>query len=169
MGSALPLPPDARARLQPLIAEYLHGVEGTYDVLRDVFLEHGLVPLPRDGTPADRLEAAYARLAMVDQMRLAAASVRRLAPEVTDARVRAHVLEALDAVGAAPELAAPEGLRKVLFLSWQSAERTVGARVVWAAWMLLRALPGAALRTTRAISAGELDVQISETAAAIAE
>jgi hypothetical protein len=153
------------ARLESLIVEYVRGVEGSYDVLRDAFLERGLEPLPADETATARLDSVFARLPKIDQVRVASASVRRLAPEIRDARVHAQVVAALDAVDAGP---APEGVRNGLFRTWQSAERNDGKRVVWAAWMLLRDLPATSLHVTRALRAGELEVQIAAVAAALA-
>lgn len=108
----------------------------------------------------------FARLGKADQVRVASASVRRLAPEVGDARVRAQVIEALDAVDVAPG-ATQEVARNGLFRTWQAAERGDGKRVVWAAWMLLRELPLTSLHVARALRADEVDLQIAAVAAAL--
>jgi hypothetical protein len=94
--------------------------------------------------------------------------VRRLVPAIADRAMRDQIVDALDAIDAAPDATAPEALRNGLFRRWQAAEAGEGRRVVWAAWMLLRELPGTTLRTARAVQAGELERQIESVAAALA-
>jgi len=150
---------------QSLIAEYLRGVEGSHDVLRDAFLERGHEPLPLEGELEQRFETAFARLAKIDQVRVASASVRRLAGAIDDRTTHRQVVEALDAAEAE---AAPELVRTMLFRSWQASPAGDGKRVVWAAWMLLRDQCETTLRTTRAVRAGEAELQIEAVAAALA-
>jgi hypothetical protein len=155
-------------RVAPLIAAYVRGSDGAYDVLRDAFLELGLEPPPSpdDPTGADsggRLDALLERLPKAEQLRIATSSARRLAADVGDPALQRQIHKALDAL----ETSSAVELRGKLFKGWQTA---VGAdkRIVWAAWMALRGLPSSTLRTCRAIHAAELEAQIAVVAAAVA-
>ncbi|MEO6775016.1 MAG: hypothetical protein ABI467_18770 [Kofleriaceae bacterium] len=155
-------------RLAPLIAEYIRGGEGAYEVLSDALLERSIEPLAAGDEPADRLDRVFVRLPVVDQVRIGSASLRRLVSEIVDHRVRALVSAALDVVDATPAGTAVDALRNRLFRAWQRQQTGPGARVVWAAWMLLRGLPAVSSSTSRAIRPGEIDMQIALVAAAFA-
>jgi hypothetical protein len=156
------------AKLQPLVVEYLRGIEGSHDVLRDAFLDRGLEPLPDKAMPGDRLEATLARLPRVEQRRIASASVRRLVATPNDVELLDHVVEALDHIDRSSEADAPEGVRNELFRVWQRAPKSDATRLVFSTWMLVRGLPATTLRNTRAMRSDELDLQIAAVAAAIA-
>ena len=142
--------------LAPLIVEWMRGVDGTDDVLRDALLERSLDPMPPTAELVERLELVLARLRELDQARVAAAGVRRLVPSVSDRDLQTRIAEALAAADSGSPL---DTHRNGLFKAWQSASG-VDRRIAWAAWMVLRGSPAIALRTVRAIRGAEGDAQI---------
>jgi len=161
-------------KLEPLLAQYIRGAEGSQEVLHDALLERSLDPLPTSDDAVTRLERGLSRLAMDRQIAIVLGVVRRFVPRFDEAMPdrAGELTEALALLaGGTRDDSAREEMRQRAFTAWNDCGRRKtsadATRTAWAVWMLLRDMPLLALKAVRAVDPKELDAQVDIVARAL--